>query len=184
MSTTALLKRFPTVSIGAIGVTSHPKLLLTVIIKTAVSWASVTSLYNRLFHALGSSRMRHTISSLKMSSKSLTCSKGPRTPFEGALAAARSAPTAHCGRERLRGHLRQNRSAPLSFPFGLPSWQLPGCPSLVLSQDPGTCDAPSRWGRSGRPRPRPHPGSPRTDRRTDGRTGGRARRPRSRSGLT
>lgn len=59
LSTTTPLEAFPTASMGSKLSTSRPKLFLTVIIKTAVSWAPVTSLYNRLFNALGSSRMRH-----------------------------------------------------------------------------------------------------------------------------
>lgn len=90
--------------------TSNPNLFLTVIIKTAVSWASVTSLYNRLFNALGSSRMRHTILPLKIRSKNLTRSKGLRTPFEPALTKRCRDPTAQCSKDRLHWHLRQNRN--------------------------------------------------------------------------
>lgn len=101
---------FHTVSTGAIMLTSNPNLFLTVIIKTAVSWASVTSLYNRLFNALGSSRMRHTILPLKIRSKNLTRSKGLRTPFERALTKRCRDPTAQCSKDRLHWRLRQNRS--------------------------------------------------------------------------
>lgn len=51
-TSTTLLKTFHTVSIGAIILASNPSLFLTVI-KTAVSWVSVTSLYNRFIQRFG-----------------------------------------------------------------------------------------------------------------------------------
>lgn len=163
---------FHTVSTGAIMLTFSPNLFLTVIIKTAVSWASVTSLYNRLFNALGSSRMRHTILPLKIRSKNLTRSKGLRTPFERALTKRCRDPTAQCSKDRLHWHLRQNRSVAahltletikaaislLPFIHLFPSPQYLRC---SLPEGPRRSPAGRQARAAGLARPHPRPAPPR-----------------------
>lgn len=69
-------------------------------------------MYNRLFNALGSSRLRHPTLLLTASSRSLACTPGLCTSFERALAQRRAQPTiAQCGTDRLHWHLRQHCGA-------------------------------------------------------------------------
>lgn len=147
--------------------TSHPKLFRTAIIKTAVSEASVTSLYNRLFNALGSSRMRHTILPLKMRSKSLTCSKSTNTIR---MSTCRTMKRTDCPmRQRqitLAFKTELQRAAVLSPEIIKATISL--LPFILLSPGPRYLRCSLQEGPQRSPEPRPHPGSRRA--------GGRARR--------